>query len=206
MTDTTLPVLEALPPALQAIRPVDRLDSLGESRSLLLHGTRYFAVPLRPPAGPMIRRSWCFTPRPVGGRPDGRRQCRPWPSALGTLGVMAAVTSWIAHRISGRIRRVQAQVARIAAGDFEGFDPGRRGDEVQDLAGSINRMCTQLKQMQGTIRQSERTRLLAQLAAGLAHQLRNSLTGARMSVQLHAKRFPPPAATRRSTSPCGSWP
>ena len=44
--------------------------------------------------------------------------------------------------------------------------------------------------MQQTIRQSERTRLLAQFAAGLAHQLRNSLTGARMSVQLHARRYP----------------
>jgi signal transduction histidine kinase len=54
-------------------------------------------------------------------------------------------------------------------------------------------MCDQLRQMQRTIRRSERTRLLAQLAAGLAHQLRNSLTGARMSVQLHAKRFPPEA-------------
>jgi signal transduction histidine kinase len=30
--------------------------------------------------------------------------------------------------------------------------------------------------------------LLAQLAAGLAHQLRNALTGARLSVQLHEKR------------------
>ena len=117
----------------------------------------------------------------------------PLAVGLGTLGLMAAVTSWIAHRISGRIRGVQQQVARIAAGDFEGFDPGPGGDEVQDLAGSINRMCDQLKQMQQTIRQSERTRLLAQLAAGLAHQLRNSLTGARMSIQLHAKRFPPRA-------------
>jgi signal transduction histidine kinase len=110
---------------------------------------------------------------------------------LGTLGLVVAVTSWIAHRISGRIRQLQQQVARIAAGDFEGFEPGPSGDEVQDLAGSIDRMCTQLKQMQQTIRQSERTRLLAQLAAGLAHQLRNALTGARLSVQLHARRFPP---------------
>ena len=54
-------------------------------------------------------------------------------------------------------------------------------------------MCDQLKQMRQTIRQSERTRLLAQFAAGLAHQLRNSLTGARLSVQLHARRFPPRA-------------
>ena len=94
----------------------------------------------------------------------------PLALGLGSLGLVVAVTSWIAHRISGRIRELQQQVARIAAGDFEGFEPGPRGDEVQDLAGSINRMCTQLKQMQQTIRQSERTRLLAQLAAGLAHQ------------------------------------
>ena len=49
------------------------------------------------------------------------------------------------------------------------------------------------KGMRQTIQQSERARLLAQLAAGLAHQLRNSLTGARMSIQLHAKRHPPQA-------------
>ncbi len=104
---------------------------------------------------------------------------------------MAALTSFIAHRISERIRRVRQQVALIAAGNFEQFDPGPTNDEVRDLARTINGMSAQLKEMQRTIRQSERTRLLAQLAAGLAHQLRNSLTGARMSIQLHAKRFPP---------------
>ncbi len=60
--------------------------------------------------------------------------------------------------------------------------------------------------MQQTIRQSERTRLLAQFAAGLAHQLRNSLTGARLSVQLHAKRFPSPTGDETLTVACGSWP
>jgi signal transduction histidine kinase len=49
-------------------------------------------------------------------------------------------------------------------------------------------MCNQLRQMSQTIRRSERTHLLAQLAAGLAHQLRNALAGARMSLQLHLKR------------------
>ena len=47
VTDATLPSLKALPPAVQAVRPMDRLDSLGESPTLLLDGTRYFAVPLR---------------------------------------------------------------------------------------------------------------------------------------------------------------
>jgi signal transduction histidine kinase len=63
---------------------------------------------------------------------------------------------------------------------------------VHDLSRSINRMCLQLRKMQQTIRHSERARLLAQFAAGMAHQLRNSITGARISVQLHSKRYPAP--------------
>ena len=103
---------------------------------------------------------------------------------------MAAATTWIAHRISGRIHRLEHQVARIAEGDFRelALDPKPPRDEVNDLARSINRMCTQLRQMSQTIRQSERTHMLAQHAAGMAHQLRNALTGARLSIQLHLKR------------------
>jgi signal transduction histidine kinase len=42
--------------------------------------------------------------------------------------------------------------------------------------------------MQETVRRTERARLLAQLAAGLAHQMRNAVAGARMSIQLHGTR------------------
>ena len=108
----------------------------------------------------------------------------------GALLLMVAATTWIVHRISGRIRRLENQVARIAEGDFRELAlPAQPAeDEVNDLARSINRMCAQLRQMSQTIRRTERTQLLAQLAAGLAHQLRNALTGARMSLQLHVKR------------------
>ena len=91
---------------------------------------------------------------------------------------------------------MQGQVARIVDGDFRELDPGGERDEVADLSRSINHMCVQLREMQRTIRETERSRLLAQFAAGLAHQLRNSLTGARMSVQLHARRHPARPATR----------
>jgi signal transduction histidine kinase len=191
VTDATLPGLKALPPAVHAVGPMDRLDSLGESSTLLLDGIRYFVVSLKTSAGPRSPSLLVLYPETSWRQARWEAATPPLAVGLGTLALMAAVTSWIAHRISGRIRQVQQQVARIAAGDFEGFVPGPRRDEIQDLASSINRMCHQLKRMQQTIRQSERTRLLAQLAAGLAHQLRNSLTGARMSVQLHAKRFPP---------------
>ena len=51
-------------------------------------------------------------------------------------------------------------------------------------------MCADLGALREEIRRSARTQAIAQLAAGLAHQLRNSLTGARMSIQLHARRHP----------------
>ena len=93
------------------------------------------------------------------------------------------------HRPANSARRAAGRPHRRRA--ISGSStPAASGTRSQDLARSINRMCAQLREMQQTIRQSERTRLLAQLAAGLAHQLRNSLTGARMSVQLHAKRCP----------------
>ncbi len=44
---------------------------------------------------------------------------------IGSLAAMVMVTSWIAHRMSRRIRRVEQHVARIAAGDFRELEPGR---------------------------------------------------------------------------------
>jgi len=196
VTDSTLQTLQTVPSAVLAARPMERLDALSESSTLVLGGTRYFAVPLQTPA--VVRDSALLVLYPETSWRQARWEAVAPPLAvgLGALGLMAAVTGWIAHRISNRVHGLQTRVSRIAAGDFEGFDPGQEGDEVQQLAGSINSMARQLKQMQETIRQSERTRLLAQLAAGLAHQLRNSLTGARMNVQLHARRFPPQLGDR----------
>ena len=191
VVDSTLAAFRTLPPLPRSGRPMTRLDSLGNAPTLLLDGTRYFAVPLRTPSEP--RGSVLLVLYPETAWRQARWESAMSPLAVGlvTLGLIAAVTSWIAHRISGRIWKLRGQVARIAAGDFEEFDPGPTDDEVRDLALSINVMSARLKGMRQTIRQSERTRLLAQLAAGLAHQLRNSLTGVRLSIQLHAKRFPP---------------
>jgi signal transduction histidine kinase len=191
--ESTLPAFRELPPSLRAIPVATHLNSLGASPTVTVDGVRYFAVPLRSRAPSRGGSLMVLYPETSWGQARWAAALPPLVLGAASLAMMIFFTSWIAHRISERIRRVQKHVARIAAGDFEGFDPGRASDEVQDLASSVNLMCDQLKQQQQTIRQSERARLLAQLAAGLAHQLRNSLTGARMSVQLHAKRFPPPS-------------
>ena len=187
---SSLPRLDRLPASLDGSPPAGHIDSLQQSPAILVDGTPYFAMSVHTQNGPPGHSLFVLYPR------TSLQQAR-WEAAmpslsLGTasLGLMMLVTSWIANHIAGRLRRVQQQVARIADGDFHELDPGAHRDEVADLTLSINRMCAQLKGMQQTIHDSERARLLAQLGAGLAHQLRNSLTGARLSVQLHVKRHP----------------
>ncbi|RUL85369.1 sensor histidine kinase [Tautonia sociabilis] len=173
-----------------------RLDAIGEAPTVRLGEGSYLAVLL--PASGRGGAESLLVLYPESSWRQARREAASPPLLLGggALAVMAAVSGWVAHRIGGRIRRVERQVARIAAGEFEGLDPGRQRDEVADLVRSINAMCLQLSEMSQTIRRSERARLLAQLAAGLAHQLRNALTGARMSIQLHLKRHPAPPGDR----------
>jgi signal transduction histidine kinase len=62
-----------------------------------------------------------------------------------------------------------------------------RDDELRDLTRSVNEMAQQLAQFQKTVQSTERLRLLGQVSGGLAHQLRNGLTGARLAVQLHLR-------------------
>ncbi|AGA31151.1 sensor histidine kinase [Singulisphaera acidiphila] len=196
MTETSFSDPAVLPTPLDTVLTVAHLDSLGESPTVSLGGTRYFATRIRPSSRPQGRSLLVLYPETVWRQARWDAAWPPLMLGVGSLGLLAAVTSWVAHRISGRIRRLEQQVAFIAGGDFREVDLGRGQDEVRDLSRSINRMCVQLREMRQTIQQSERTRILAQLAAGLAHQLRNSLTGARMSIQLHARRYPGPEGDR----------
>jgi signal transduction histidine kinase len=59
--------------------------------------------------------------------------------------------------------------------------------ELEELGRAINAMATRLRVHEAELRVSERSGLVGQLGAGVAHQVRNSATGARLAVQLHAK-------------------
>src|SRR5712672_1080744 len=48
-------------------------------------------------------------------------------------------------------------------------------------------MAQQLSHYQEVASRTERLRLLGQVSGGLAHQLRNGVTGARLAVQLHTR-------------------
>lgn len=122
----------------------------------------------------------------------------PLATGLSTIALLTTITLALASRLVGRLSRLEKQVARISQGDFEdgNFKDGDfeaavvsgPPDEIGRLASAVRSMATQLRQMWQTIHQREGERLLHQVAAGLAHNLRNSLTGARMAVELHRKR------------------
>jgi len=109
------------------------------------------------------------------------------PAILGTvllcLTVLASYA--ISRQIAGRIQRVQHHVSRIAGGDFTPMPTVKTNDELRELSQSVNRMADVMDRSMRELKETERTVLLKQLVGGLAHQLRNALTGARISIQLH---------------------
>ncbi|MCS7305107.1 MAG: HAMP domain-containing histidine kinase [Thermoguttaceae bacterium] len=113
-----------------------------------------------------------------------------WPSVLAgggaaLLGSLAAVM--LARRIVQPLRQLCQRSESIANGQLEPMPVPSRNDELRDLVVSINRMCEQLRAYEVQVRQHERLRTLDQLSAGIAHQLRNAATGARMAIELHQR-------------------
>lgn len=104
--------------------------------------------------------------------------------------VALALTAWWAQRFTRPIARLSQQSESIAGGDFQPMPLPTRDDELRDLTQSINRMVEQLTRYEQQVRRNERLKTLGQLGAGLAHQLRNWLTGARMALQVHARECP----------------
>ncbi len=99
--------------------------------------------------------------------------------------LVATTAIIIASRVSRPLSRLQAQVGRIAEGHFEPMPLPEQRDEVRELSADINRMAEMLSAYEATIRQTEQVRTLGQLGGALAHQLRNSATGARMALDIH---------------------
>jgi signal transduction histidine kinase len=116
--------------------------------------------------------------------------------AFGFFGCVAALvlTLGVAQRLGHRFQELERRTRMIAAGDFSPMPLPARNDELRDLGRSVNDMARRLREYQEEMQNTERLRLLGQVGGGLAHQLRNGVTGARLAVQLHAKSCREPDA------------
>jgi signal transduction histidine kinase len=96
---------------------------------------------------------------------------------------MILVTTAVGSRIVRRIEDLESQVVRIAGGSFDVVEPRGPDDAIRRLSVSINSMSSQLATAQDWIARTERSRLISMIAGGMAHQLRNALTGASLLIQ-----------------------
>jgi signal transduction histidine kinase len=174
---------------LPAAAPITtNLDQLGGDL-MMVDQKAYLArgVLLRPPHMNAGARLYILYPESLRDE-EVRQAVRP----ILILGVSAGVTALIltlfgARQIVRRVRDLERRTRQIAAGDFSPMPLPRRDDELRDLARSVNDMAEKLARFREAAALSERERLLGQVSAGLAHQLRNAVTGAKLAVQLHSQ-------------------
>lgn len=105
-----------------------------------------------------------------------------------SLVILGAV--WYSHHLSRRVVRIQEQVERIAAGELHQPADEQGKDEIGRLAKSVNAMAADLDRARKQLRDSERSRLHAQLAGGLGHELRNGIHGAKISLEIYREQLP----------------
>lgn len=110
----------------------------------------------------------------------------PAATGLAALVIVVVVSGVIAARVTKPLYRLSTQVEGIARGDFTPLPISQRDDEVRDLALSINRTAQMLTRYEQQVRRNEQLRTLGRLGGGIAHQLRNSVTGCRLALELHA--------------------
>ncbi|MEM6468818.1 MAG: HAMP domain-containing sensor histidine kinase [Planctomycetota bacterium] len=110
-------------------------------------------------------------------------------TGLSTVLGLTTVTLLLSSRLVGRLRRLKRGVEAVAAGRFDSLVSDQINDEVGRLGLAVDQMAEQLSQLWKAVNRQQGERVLHQIAGGLAHQLRNRLTGARMAVELHARQY-----------------
>ncbi|MCI0685468.1 MAG: HAMP domain-containing histidine kinase [Gemmataceae bacterium] len=184
-----LTTLAALPAELPALGPRGRLDL---APRVTVAGTTYFcqgAAPLSEVGANRV--IYIFYPETLW-RDAIAEAVRP-ALIVGAIGGAIAVglTLLATQRITRRLRELVRRTRMIADGDFSPMPLAETRDELRDLGQAVNEMAQRLVQYQETLRSSERLRLLGQVSGGLAHQLRNGVTGAKLALQLHARNAAP---------------
>jgi signal transduction histidine kinase len=105
-----------------------------------------------------------------------------WRTAgLGLLAVLALSLGgfYLAHRITRPLGALAAGARRVAEGDLDHRLDVRTGDEIATRANEFNTMAAKLKErraLEAQLRHAERLASVGEMAAGVAHEIRNPLS------------------------------
>jgi signal transduction histidine kinase len=107
----------------------------------------------------------------------------PLLTGLVTIVLLSSLSFYMSHRLVKRIDTLKKEVGHIADGRFEFTLLDDSTDEIGQLGKSIKSMTEQLEHMWRILRQTHSEQVIKHLAGGLAHNLRNTLTGARLAIE-----------------------
>lgn len=109
--------------------------------------------------------------------------------------VVGLVASWLISRSLARpISELRQAMAVVGAGDLDYAIEPRSRDEIGELARAFAQMTERLRQSRAQLVQSEKLASIGQMAAAVAHGLRNPLASLRAAAQLAQHRVEAPAA------------
>ncbi|HWQ03449.1 MAG TPA: ATP-binding protein, partial [Candidatus Nitrosotenuis sp.] len=126
-------------------------------------------------------------------------------AAAGAVAICAALLAVLAVLIQRPLLELQEKIARLREGDLNvSVSFSERNDEIGDLGRDFNAMVRQLRETREEIQRLHRTQMsraehlatLGELAAGLAHEIRNPLAGIAGVIEIIGKELPANSSSR----------
>jgi signal transduction histidine kinase len=123
----------------------------------------------------------------------------------GAIVIFTAIVMVLAVSFRRPMLELQEKIARVSLGDLNvSVDFANRNDEIGDLGRDFNEMVAQLKANREEIQRLHHTQMsraehfatLGELAAGLAHEIRNPLAGIAGVIEIVSRDLPPESAAR----------
>lgn len=118
----------------------------------------------------------------------------------GAVAVSTALLAVLVHLLTGQITRPLTELAAfttaIGSGRRDLQVSADRHDELGDLARALNDMARRIERYEAQLADRSRLSALGEMAARIAHEVRNPLTGLKMHLQLLAERLPAPESPR----------
>lgn len=121
-------------------------------------------------------------------------------AAAGAFVICAIIMATLGYFVRKPMVELQQKIARVTQGDLNvTVDFAERNDEIGDLGRDFNFMVRQLRDSREEIQRLHRTQMsraehlatLGELAAGLAHEIRNPLAGIAGVIDIIGRDLPP---------------